>query len=390
MSQAFLPVSRLSLIASPAHRPMSRSTYLELASQDVALPIGAELVLKQHPDAHAVLLDGPRLGRVIEDAARRFRTPLAFPIMDLQLEKAVLLETLGVPVADVAKFHFDAAPDAAQITVVRDRLRSGALTPRMRANNDALRHIAQNTDLVPVGMCIGPVSLMTKLIADPITPIFMAGAGETAADNEEVALVETCLELAVTVILESLRHQIAAGAQAVFIAEPAANKVFFSPRQFEADGGALFNRYVFDSNQRIAALLAEHDVDLLFHCCGELIDPMLETFTRLRPALLSLGSSRDLVHDAKLVPDDIVLFGNLPSKQFYSETLIAPDQVEQRGRDLLAAMRATGHPFILGTECDTLHVPGCETQIWSKVDALLRCTCGPRPGPRVCVATSVT
>lgn len=367
---------------------MSRHYYLDLARQDVALPIGAELVLKQHPDPAAILLDGPRLGRVIEDAARRFRTPLAFPIMDLQLEKAVLLETMGVPVADVAQFHFDTAPDPAQIALVRDRLRSGDLTPRMRANNDAIRHIAQNTDLVPVGMCIGPVSLMTKLIADPITPIFMAGSGETAAENEEVALVETCLELAVTVILESLRHQIAAGARAVFIAEPAANKVFFSPRQFDADAGELFNRYVFDTNRRIAALLAEHDVDLLFHCCGELIDPMLETFTRLHPALLSLGSSRDLVHDAKIVPLDIVLFGNLPSKQFYSETLIIPEQVEQRGRDLLATMRATGHPFILGTECDTLHVPGCETHIWNKVDAILRCACAPRPSTPSCTAVS--
>jgi hypothetical protein len=367
---------------------MPRQYYLDLAAQEIAMPIGADLVLKGEPDHHAILLDGARLGRVLEQAARRFRTPLAFPVMDLQLEKAVLLETLGVPVADVASFHFDAAPDAALVPVLRDKLRGGALTPRMRANNDAIRHIATQTDLVPVGMCIGPVSLMTKLIADPITPIFMAGAGETADENEEVKLVEVCLELAIAVILESLRHQIAAGARAVFIAEPAANKVFFSPRQFEADGGALFERYVFACNRRIAELLAEHEVDLLFHCCGELIDPMLDVFTRLRPALLSLGSSRDLVQDATRVPKDIVIYGNLPSKQFYSDTLLQPAQVEQRGRELLAAMRAAGHPFILGTECDTLSVPGCEGPIWNKVDAILRCACGPRPGPRVCVATS--
>ncbi len=89
---------------------MSRSYYLDLARQNVALPIGAELVLKQQADSPAVLLDGERLGRVLEAAARRFQTPLAFPVMDLQLEKAVLLETLGVPVADVAQFHFDSVP----------------------------------------------------------------------------------------------------------------------------------------------------------------------------------------------------------------------------------------------------------------------------------------
>ena len=71
-----------------------------------------------------------------------------------------------------------------------------------------------------------------------------------------------------------------------------------------------------------------------------------------------------------------MLFGNLPSKQFYSPTLITPEQVQARGADLSARMRAAGHPFILGTECDTLSVPGSETQIWSKVDALMRCGCG--------------
>ena len=357
---------------------MSRQTYLDLARENMPLPIGTELVLKQELDPTAVLLDGTRLGRVLEAAARRFRTPLAFPVMDLQLEKAVLLETMGVPVADVAQFHFETAPDMASIAHVRDRLRSGSLTPRMRANNDDIRHIAQNTNLIPVGMCIGPVSLMTKLISDPITPIFMAGSGETAEDDEEILLVETCLELAITVILESLRHQIAAGVKAVFIAEPAPNTVFFSPKQLAA-GSDIFERYVFASNRRVAELLREHDVDLLFHCCGELTDAMLLAFTRLEPAMLSLGSSRDLAQDARIVPKDIVLYGNLPSKKFYSETLLTAEQVEHDGRALLDRMTAAAHPFILGTECDTLSVPGCEKEIWSKVDALMRCSCQNRP-----------
>ena len=354
---------------------MSRAYYLDLAREAIAMPIGADLVLKDKPDHHAILLDGPRLGAVLAEAARRFATPLAFPVMDLQLEKAILLETMGVPVKDVAQFHFDAAPAASNIALVRDRLRSGDLTPRMVANNAAIRHIAQNTDLVPVGMCIGPVSLMTKLVADPITAIYMAGLGETADENEEVKLVETCLELGLAVILESLRHQIAAGAKAVFIAEPAANKVYFSPKQMD-EGSDVFERFVFATNRRIADLLAEHDVDLLFHCCGELTEPMLRTFTRLRPALLSLGSSRDLAADAAIVPKDIVLYGNLPSKQFYSPTLMTTARVEELGRDLRARMTAAGHPFILGTECDTLSVPGSEQEIWSKVDALMRCGCG--------------
>jgi hypothetical protein len=43
--------------------------------------------------------------------------------------------------------------------------------------------------------------------------------------------------------------------------------------------------------------------------------------------------------------------------------------------DLLERMRLTGHPFILGSECDVLSVPGREAEIASKVDAFMRCGC---------------
>jgi len=353
---------------------MSRQTYLDLAARSMAMPIGAELVLKEHPRHAEALTHGELLGPVLEAAARRFRTPLAFPVMDLQLEKAILLETLGIPAADVAAFHFNECPAADRVEYVRGRLRDGPLTARMVANNTAIAYIASRTELIPVGMCIGPFSLMTKLLADPITPVYLAGSGETAGESPEVALVERCLELGVTVILESLRHQIAAGARAIFIAEPAANKVYLSPNQLEA-GSDIFERYVMAYNRRITALLEVHGVDLFFHCCGELTDQMVAQFAELRPVLLSLGSSRNLAEDARLVAKDIVLYGNLPSKQFYSDKVILPETVEKNGRELVAAMKAVGHPFILGTECDTLTVPGCEKQIWSKVDALMRCSC---------------
>lgn len=351
---------------------MSRHYYIDLARRGAAVPIGADLVLKQLPDHERALVDGSRLGPILEATAHRFRTPLAFPLMDLQLEKAALLELLGIPAASVGTFHFTNPPAASDIRTVGEALRTGRLTPRMQANNEAIHYIATHTSLVPVGMCIGPFSLMTKLIADPITPVFLAGAGEAAEDSDEVRLVEACLELAVTVILESLRHQIAAGARAVFIAEPAANRIYFSPNQL-AGGSDVFDRYVLSCNWRIAELLEKHHVDLLFHCCGELTDQMLLKFTELAPAVLSLGSSRNLVEDARIVPKNIVLFGNLPSKRFYSDKLITPEQLKESALRLQADMRATGHPFILGTECDTLSVPGSEKQIWSKVDAIVDC-----------------
>lgn len=350
---------------------MSRSSYLALAAQHHRIPIGVDLVLRRHTDHEAILVDGERLGRVIAEAAAEFRTPLAFPLMDLKLEKATLLSLLGVDPGQADTFHFSSAPDAAAIAQFEQDLAACPPSPRVAANLGALRTIARQPGLVPVGMSIGPFSLATKLLADPITPVFMAGDGTTAAEEPEVALLEAALRIALATVLHSIRQQLNAGARAVFIAEPAANKVFFSPKQM-AEGSTVFERFALAPNRAIAALLAEHDVDLLFHCCGDLVDSMLDGFCSLRPALLSLGSSRRLWEDAARVPKDIVLYGNLPSKQFYSDSVMPLEKVGADTAELIRRMRSTGHPFILGTECDTLHVDGCSETIRAKVAQLLR------------------
>jgi hypothetical protein len=348
---------------------MSRSYFLELAAKNLRMPIGADLVLHQHPDPAAILLDGTRLGDVIAEAAVSFGTPLAFPIMDLKLEKAWLLSLLGVPAAEVDSYHFAEDPGAGVVTRLAAGLKA-APPPRVAANLAALRHVATTTPLYPVGMSIGPFSLATKLLADPIMPVYVAGTGATAAEDPEVALVERALELAQMIVLHSITLQLQAGAKAVFIAEPAANQVFFSPKQLET-GTDIFERYAIAPNRAIADLLAAHGVDHLFHCCGEITDRMLKDFCSLHPVLISLGSSRRLWEDAAIVPNDIVLYGNLPSKRFYSNQLTPPESVKVMADELEAKMRATGHPFILGTECDTLHVEGCGDIICNKLHRML-------------------
>jgi hypothetical protein len=39
-------------------------------------------------------------------------------------------------------------------------------------------------------------------------------------------------------------------------------------------------------------------------------------------------------------------------------------------------MRRVGHPFILGTECDTLFVPGCGDQLREKVARIVDAAAG--------------
>lgn len=350
-----------------------RQFYLDLARSGLRMPIGTDLVLHERADPDRILWDGEALGKVVEETARRYRTPLALARMDLTLEKAVLCEALGVPAEAAPAYHVREAPGEEALRRVEDRI-AGPLNPRLRAHVDSVAYIAERTDLLPVGMGIGPFSLMTTLLSDPIAPIYLAGSGISAEEDPDVRMLEGALELSLRVVLHAASAQLQAGAQAFFVAEPAANKVYISPRQMEA-GSDIFARYVLRPLRRIKALLDARGADLILHCCGDLTDAMLQQVASLDPVILSLGSSRKLWEDARLVPERIVLFGNLPSKHFCSDRLISREGVERLACDLIRRMREAGRPFILSSECDVLAVPGYEAAIREKVDAFVRCVC---------------
>jgi uroporphyrinogen-III decarboxylase len=339
---------------------MDRKYYLDLAAGGLRMPIGTHLVLHEHADHGEIVLDGNRLGDVVAETADRFNTPLAVPLMDLKLEKEALLNSYGIPEADIESFHFEESPAANP---------AFALTPRMRATCDAISQVAKKPGLVPMGMGIGPFSLMTKLVSDPITPVFLAGTGLTAEDEPEVALIERAIEIGTKIILDYFTAQIDAGAKAMIVCEPAANLVYFSPNQLE-NSFEIFDRYVTEPMRRVKALLDSRGVDLVFHDCGELTDSMVERFATLDAAMISFGCSRQLWEDAALVPKSTVLYGNLPTKNFMSSQLTVAE-VERLAGNLLEKMHGTGHPFILGSECDVLSVPGSEREILAKVDAFM-------------------
>jgi uroporphyrinogen-III decarboxylase len=347
---------------------MTSTFFLDLAAKGARFPIGADLTLREHEDSEQILLSGERLGGVMIQAAQRFGCPLALPLMDLTVEKADLLATfLNVDTAVCDTHHLDMAPSD---EVIDEVTLSKPLSPRLQANVDAIKWVRSEGSLPPCGMAIGPFSLMTKLVASPIEPVYMAGMGMSGEDDEEVALVEGALALAEREIMRSLEAQVEAGAQTVFIAEPAANLAYFSPNQMEA-GSDFFERLAIEPNRRIIDWLKGQGVQVIFHCCGELIDPMVESFCDLQPHMLSLGSSRDLARDSRLAPKDIVLYGNLPSKRFYSDDLCSLESVIEMAQKLASDMAQAGHPFILGSECDVLSVPGAEATIKAKVQAML-------------------
>ncbi len=349
---------------------MSREFYLDLAASHLRMPIGTDLVLHEESDPEQSRINGGRLGAVIERAARRWNTPLAMPLMDLRLEKTDLLALAGISRSEADTFHFSAPLESALVDVLCSE-QNAPLCPGSTARNEALDYIHKKTGLVCVGMTIGPFSLATRLVADPIFASAMIGRGCPPEDSPEVKLLWQSLRISEAAVLRSIRSQIAHGAVAVMVCEPAACTAFISPRQMKACSD-LFELLVIEPNLRVNDALRESCCDLIFHDCGELTSQMVEAFAhRLHPAILSLGSSRKLWEDARLVPDDVVLYGNLPSKCFYSDAAMPIEDVVRRREELVERMRICGHPHILGTECDVLFVPESHVAIRTKVDAMI-------------------
>lgn len=349
---------------------MKREFYLDLAARGLRMPIGTDLVMHEESEPEKVRKNGAALGRVIETAARRWKTPLAVPLMDLRLEKIDLLALAGVSATDAETFHFSSPLDETTLATLCGE-QTVPFCAGSLARDEALALIGTKKDLVPVGMAIGPFSLTTRLLADPITLAAMAGSGVEAEDSGEVKLLWQCLRISEAAVLRSVRSQIRSGAKAIMICEPTASIAFISPRQLKA-GSNLFERLVMGPNLRLKVALEDAGCDLIFHDCGELIDPMVAAFAhRLHPVILSLGSSRKLWEDAQLVPKDVVLYGNLPSKSFYSDGAMPVEEVVRRTEELVTMMKACGHPYIVGSECDVLFVPEAQEAIRNKVDAMI-------------------
>ena len=342
--------------------------FLSLARVGARIPIGTDLVLHERTDPGAARCDGRALAGVVREAAARWQTPLAIPLMDLRLEKADLVALLR-PGSEPEAFHFDAAPTLEDVRRAQES--RAPFLPEQRAQLDAVAEVSQDAGLVALGMAIGPFSLTTKLLSDPITAVGLAGNGLGPEDEPLVACLGRCLQLAEAAVQRSLREQLAAGAAAVIVCEPAASSMYISPRQI-ADGSPVFDQFVIEPLQRVRATLDDAGAALVLHDCGELTSSMLEALaTRVHPSVLSLGSSRRLWEDAAVVPEDVVLFGNLPTRHFHSDATLPLERVRELTRELVAQMRQVGRSFILGSECDVLHVPGSGDTIRAKVGAML-------------------
>lgn len=344
-------------------KPVDRGLFLNLARRGLRFPIATDLTLHQHPDPEQARREPAELGRIVEQSARRWDCPLAIPLMDLRLEKADLLSALGVPEQEAEAFHFTERPP--------ESLPRRLFLPAHAAAIGAIRWVGQHTELIPCGMTIGPFSLLTRLLADPITPLALLARGMQEQDDPAIAIAVRARQLAISAVRRSVRAQLEAGARVVIVCEPSASIAYLSPRQLRA-GATIFEEFVLAPNRALRDEIHAAGALLFFHNCGELTDEMVAAFGRdLHPEVLSLGSSRDLAADAALTPTDTVLYGNLPTRRFFSDSALPVAEVASLTGQLVARMLAAGHAHIPGSECDVLHVPGAAESIMAKLEILM-------------------
>jgi uroporphyrinogen-III decarboxylase len=352
---------------------MSRQTFHDFARRGLAMPLAVDLLVHLESTPEKVDANPAEMARIMIRAAEVFDTPLAVAPMDLRVEKAALAEWLGIPAAEHETFHLSQPLSFEQIEALRNHFGDGELTARMRVTAEALGIAAKRSALIPTGMAIGPFSLVTKIMEDVITAVFMVGAETDPDEDESVALALQLIELTTGLVEAYVRAQIAGGAKAIIICEPAANKVYFSPKQI-AEGSNVFERMVIEPNRRIVKAIEEAGADLILHDCGELTPEMIADLAGLHPVVLSLGSCVDIVEATRHVPRDVVLFGTVPSKFVPREDEMPVEKVRAICASLRDRMEATGHPFILGSECDVLCVHGHERGIMAKAREIAECS----------------
>ena len=163
--------------------------------------------------------------------------------MDLRLEKADLVRLVRPEVADPDPFHFDTPPTEADLERARDG--EGALSARRTGLTSTRSPRSRRLRASRLSAWRSVPSLATKLLADPIAAVALAGRGVRAEDEPLVALAEGGLALAELAVHRSLRAQVEAGAAAVIVCEPAASALFVSPRQI-ASGSPVFDRFVLE------------------------------------------------------------------------------------------------------------------------------------------------
>jgi uroporphyrinogen decarboxylase len=267
--------------------------------------------------------------KVIKTLVDTFSPDVVFPLMDLSIEANALARFTIIPVNDTATvpktdFTLDEIDKLRNIDISYDsRLKSCVDTMR-------LLKIGLPEHVVRAAYVIGPYSLAALIM----------GAEEAALGILDCpAEFHGLCDLATETIHEYIGMLIQAKADPIVILEPTA--VMLGPDQFQ-EFSADYVHHLADSYR---------EVNLVYHTCGNsmhLIEKMVASGIRG----ISVDSTEhgvDLLKTASMVPEDVVVIGNVSttSTLYYG----TPDDVRKEVFTTLKSMEPYPN-YILSSACD--------------------------------------
>lgn len=269
--------------------------------------------------------------QVLEALYKKFQPDLIFPMMDLSLEANALgryavfpqNEAATIPKQAFSKKDFELMQT---IDITADA--------RTRSYIDTVKMMAEKLpeNVMKGAYVTGPFTLAALL----------KGADDTAmATSMDPEGLHELITFCNNVILKFMEELIGVGAQLICILEPFAS--LLSPAMLAEYSG----KYV----KNLAAFCAAKNAHSVLHICGYTM-PLLSEMAATGIDALSLDSAEagvELAKAAKVVPEDIVIIGNInPAGTIL---LGQPEEVEREVGDLLEKMKDIPN-FILSTGCD--------------------------------------
>lgn len=249
---------------------------------------------------------------------------IVLPFIDLTVEA----EALGIPVdfaeddAPSVRVHPLMSADQLSQYEVPDPHKAG----RMPVFLSVVRRFKQQLPHVVGGMTAGPFTLAG----------LMMGA-ETLAINTllDADFCHKTIDFATEVVLEYAKALVGTGADFIVLLDPTA--VLLSPELYDQFAG-----------QYISRIVEELSVPVVIHTCGNTTN-IVPNMCKTGAHGLSLDGVVNFPEIAKIVPDDVVLIGNVdPVRVMLNMT---PQEVYAQTMQLLKDMEGVPN-YILSTGCD--------------------------------------
>lgn len=274
----------------------------------------------------------------------RFGFDVIFPFMDLSVEA----EALGLEI----EYHENGSPDVREHPVAstedleKFHVPDPAADGRMKVFTDTIRLVKAHTRAATgteevtsaEAAATGTEEVLTAgYVSSPFTLAGLLMGAENIAINTlmDPEFCHACIDFATSCIIPYAKAQQEAGADSVVLLDPTA--VLLSPD--------LYDTFVKPYVEKVTEVL---DIPVILHVCGQ-TTPIMKNLASTRVDALSLDSDVNLPGIMPLIPEDMLIIGNINpvGTMLYADA----EGVRSETRNLIEKMRRHRN-FILSSGCD--------------------------------------